>query len=152
MTEQEAINEILAINSLFKNPLTDGEARAKAKHIYKKFKSQVLKKANPKQKYEYHDRYLFKNDTIIQRLNITKDEMKLMATIIDQREKYDRNNERRRNERRDENGNLISKVQIQERRFKVKELMDQGLGYKRIAKTLGISENTAKNDVRALKK
>ena len=50
------------------------------------------------------DGYWYKNETLIDRLGITKSEQKHMKTIIGIDEKYDRNNERRRNKRRNEEG------------------------------------------------
>lgn len=144
MTEQQVVNEILAINTLFKEPLSDREARQKAKYIYKKFQSQVLKKANPTQKYEHHDRYVFKNETIIKRLNISREEMKHMVTIIDTREKYDRNNEKRRLARRDENGMTQREKAKLDTKNKVQELKAQGLSRSQVIKQTGFSESTVK--------
>lgn len=152
MTEQQVVNEILAINVLFKEPLPDRVAREKAKYIYKKFKSQVLKKANPKQKYEYHDRYLFKNDTIIKRLNITRAEMKLLTTIIDEREKYDRNNERRRKLRRDNDGLLADEKRVLTVEDQIIEMKNNKVKNKDIAESLRISIKTVEKYVTKLRK
>ena len=48
--------------------------------------------------------YWYKNETLIDKLGITKKEQKHMKTIIGLDEKYDRNNERRRAKRRNEEG------------------------------------------------
>ena len=92
----------------------------------------------------------FTNKRCIEWLDITPEEQDKMETIISKRKKYDRNNEKRCP--KDEDGYSKKKLPIKERRAKVKELMDKGYGYKRIATELGITQDTAKNDVRALKK
>lgn len=153
--------ELMAVNNKMRHPLSEAEITAKAEETFRrlpKIKANVFRAMSA----EELDRLQkskdgkifrgFRNSTMIKNLNITKDEMKGFKTIIDTREKYDRSNEKRRNDRRDEEGNLISRLPVIERRAKVKELMDKGYGYKRIATELGISKDTAKNDVRALKK
>lgn len=100
----------------------------------------------------YYDRYRFYNETIIEYLDLTLEEQRKLKTIISDEVKKERDNKKKRDSRRDENGNLVKKIPIKERRAKVKELMNKGYGYKRIATELGIPQDTAKNDVRALKK
>lgn len=154
--------ELMAVNNKMKYPLSEAEIIAKANETFtrlpkvkaKVFRHMSAEELDKLQKSKDGKVFRgFRNSTMIKKLNITKTEMQSgFKTIIDTREKYDRNNEKRRNDRRDEDGNLISRLPVIERRKQVQELMDKGYGYKRIATELGISKDTAKNDVRALKK
>lgn len=158
-TLDKITSELLGINSLLKHPLTDAEIEAKAAEVFNRLprvkqrlfssstENEIEALKNNKAGKVFRG---FRNDTLVRRLNITKEEMKHMTTIIDKREKYDRNNERRCP--KDADGYSLKKAPIKERRAMVKSLMDLGYGYKKIARELGISQDTAKNDVRALKK
>lgn len=152
-TLEDVERELDAVNSLFKVPMSDAKVKAKAKHVYNKFQSQVLKRAKKgekaEHKYYYFDRYIFRTETIIKKLNITPEEQKQMDFLISTREKYDRKNNKRCP--KDEDGYSIKKAPIKERRAKVKELLEKGYKQKEIAEMLGISVDTVKNDRKALK-
>lgn len=143
ISEEDFIREVLAINSLFKKPLPDGEAKTKAKHIYKKYKSGVLKKDKPVEYYEYYDRYIFRNETIIKRLEITEDEQRQLKTIISKDEKYRRNNLRRRTPR-DTDGLTAKQREVKKRVEDVKTLKAKGYTIQEIADTLGIGKTRVK--------
>ena len=81
--------------------------------------------------------YWYKNETLIERLSITKLEQKHMKTIIGTDEKYKRNNERRTP--RNENGLTKREQQKQDRLDKIKILLERGINQSNIAKELGIS-------------
>lgn len=143
-SEEVFTRELEALNTLFKEPLSDSEIRSKAKHIYNKHKSKILLKAEPKHFYENFDVYIFRNDTIIKKLEITEQEQKHMTTLIAKREKYDRNNEKRRNKRRNEAG-LTKKQQAKiDTRVMVQELKEQGLAQSKVAQQLGLGIATVK--------
>lgn len=152
-TLEDVERELDAVNSLFKVPMDDAKVRAKAKHVYDKFQSQVLKRAKKgdkvEHKYYYFDRYIFRTETIIKKLDITPEEQKEMDFLISTREKYDRKNNKRCP--KDEDGYSIKKAPIKERRAKVKELLEKGYKQKEIAEMLSISVDTVKNDRKALK-
>ena len=141
--------ELFAVNELFKDPLPHAEISYKARHIYKKYKSKVLKKDNPTKFYEYFDVYIFRNDTIIKYLDITEQEQKQLKTIIAKREKYDRNNERRQSERRNEAGLTKKQQEMKDLKEKIEELKAQGMSLRAIAESLGVSLGKVQ---RALKK
>ena len=137
--KERFVRELEAINVLFKEPLSDKEIRYKARHIYDKYSSKVLKKENPKQFYEHFDTYIFRNDTIIKKLEITEDEQKQMSTIIAKREKYDRKNEKRRNNRRNEAGLTKKQQEKADLKAEIKLLLASGMSLRTIAKELNIS-------------
>lgn len=136
--------ELESVNSLFSEPLSDSEIEYKASHIYNKYKSKVLKKENPKHYYENFDVYIFKNDTIIKKLKITEEEQKHMTTIIAKREKYDRNNTKRKQSRRNEQGLTKREQAKQDTRHMVQEFKAQGLKQKQVAEQLGLGIATVK--------
>ena len=148
-TEEVFVRELVAVNELFKDPLPHAEISYKARHIYKKYKSKVLKKDNPTQFYEYFDVYIFRNETIIKYLDITEQEQKQLKTIIAKREKYDRNNERRQSERRNEAGLTKKQQEMKDLKEKIEELKAQGMSLRAIAESLGVSLGKVQ---RALKK
>ncbi|HHY0167981.1 TPA: hypothetical protein ACVT8E_003650, partial [Clostridioides difficile] len=84
--------------------------------------------------------YWYKNETLIERLGITSKEQKHMKTIIGTDEKYDRNNERRRANRRNENGLTKKQQELQELKEQIVELRKQGLSMQNIADKLNINK------------
>ncbi|MGL5716002.1 MAG: hypothetical protein ACRCX2_23505, partial [Paraclostridium sp.] len=92
--------------------------------------------------------YWYKNDTLIERLGITGKEQKHMKTIIGTDEKYDRNNERRRNERRNEEGLTKKQQELQDLKKKIIELKEQGLSNRAIGRELNISETKVRNTLK----
>ena len=143
-SEEIFIRELIAVNELFKDPLTHAEISNKARQIYKKYKSKVLKKDNPTQFYEYFDVYIFRNETIIKYLDITEQEQKSLKTIIAKREKYDRNNARRTP--RNKAGLTKKQQEKADRKRKIQELKAQGYKQKDVIKLLGLSERTVRAD------
>ena len=90
--------------------------------------------------------YWYKNETLIDLFQISREEEKKLKlrTIISTEEKYDRNNNRRREKGRNENG-LTSREQSKEDLIsKVKELKSQGLKQKEVAEKLNKSLRTIK--------
>ena len=83
--------------------------------------------------------YWYKNETLIDRLGITSKEQKYMKTIIGLDEKYDRKNEKRRADRRNENGLTNKQQELQDLKNKVESMKDQGYSLRSIAKDLNIS-------------
>ena len=85
------------------------------------------------------DGYWYKNSTLIDRLGITLSEQKFMKTIIGTKEKYSRNNERRRVKRRDYNGLTKKQQELKSFKEKIINLKNQGKSFRSIAKELNIS-------------
>ncbi|MDJ8959868.1 DNA-binding response regulator [Clostridium perfringens] len=82
--------------------------------------------------------YWYKNETIIERLNITLKEQEYLETIIGINEKYNRNNKRRTP--RNENGLTKKQQELKDEEYLVKELRKQGLSMQKIAKKMNISK------------
>ena len=148
----ELENVVIEFNNAFTEPLKETEVQAVLRCIPKaidKFiayeqgirsgeRKRVSKGMRDK------DGYWYKNETLIDRLGITKSEQKHMKTIIGIDEKYDRNNERRRNKRRNEEG--LTKRQIEQKKNidNIKMLKIQGLSQSKVAKELSIGIATVK--------
>ena len=108
----ELENAVIEFNNAFTEPLKDTEVQAVLRCIPKAIEKfiayeQGLRSGERKRVSKGmrdKDGYWYKNETLIDRLGITSKEQKYMKTIIGLDEKYDRNNERRRNKRRNEEG------------------------------------------------
>ncbi|HHY0074936.1 TPA: hypothetical protein ACVT6F_003516, partial [Clostridioides difficile] len=85
---------------------------------------------------------------LIDRLGITKAEQKHMKTIIGTDEKYDRKNEKRRANRRNENGLTRKQQELQDLKKQIMELKEQGLSNRAIGKMLNISEGKVRTTLK----
>jgi len=147
----ELENVVMELNNAFTEPLKETEVQAILRCVPKaidKFiayeqglrsgeKKRVSKGMRDKEGYWY------KNETLIDRLEISSDEQKHMKTIIGVQEKYNRKNEKRtpRNEngltkREQEKVNLIEKI---------KKLKEEGYTQKEVAQKIDKSLRTIKN-------
>lgn len=82
--------------------------------------------------------YWYKNETLIERLDITEQEQRKLKTIIGTRVKYDRKNEKRNKARRNEEGLTPKQAELKGLREKINILKDKGLNNSQIAKELNI--------------
>ena len=138
---------VIEFNNAFTEPLNETEVQAVLRCIPKaidKFiayeqgirsgeRKRVSKGMRDKEGYWY------KNETLIDRLGITSKEQRHMKTIIGIDEKYDRNNKRRRDERRNENGLTKKQQKLLDLKNKVESMKEQGHSLRTIAKDLSIS-------------
>jgi ATP/maltotriose-dependent transcriptional regulator MalT len=92
--------------------------------------------------------YWYKNDTLIERLEISKSEQKHMKTIIDTDEKYDRKNDKRRSDRRNNNGFTKKQQELQDLKKQIEDLKKQGLSNRAIGKKLNISEGKVRTTLK----
>lgn len=143
----ELENMVIEFNNAFTEPLKETEVQAVLRCIPKaidKFiayeqgirsgeRKRVSKGMRDKEGYWY------KNETLIDRLGITSKEQRHMKTIIGIDEKYDRNNKRRRDERRNENGLTKKQQELLDLKNKVESMKEQGHSLRTIAKDLSIS-------------
>ncbi|MDK2564224.1 DNA-binding response regulator [Romboutsia sedimentorum] len=143
----ELENVVMELNSAFTEPLKDTEIRAILRSVPKaidKFiayeqgrRSGECKRVSKGMRDK--DGYWYKNDTLIERLEISRSEQKHMKTIIGIDEKYDRNNVKRRNSRRDEEGLTNREKEKLDNINKIKDLVNKGLKNKEISEMLNIS-------------
>ena len=142
----ELENEVIELNNAFIEPMKDTEIKAILRCIPKaieKFLSyeQGLRNGEDKRVTKgMRDKggYWYKNETLIERLNITPKEQRSLKTIIGTEEKYRRNNERRTP--RNENGLTKKQQELKKEEITVKEYRMQGLSMKKIAEIMGISK------------
>lgn len=147
----ELENEVIELNNAFIEPMKDTEIKAILRCIPKaieKFLSyeQGLRNGEDKRVTKgMRDKggYWYKNETLIERLNITPKEQRNLKTIIGTEEKYRRNNERRTP--RNENGLTKKQQELADLKNKVLELREQGLSIRKIAENLGKSKGTIEN-------
>lgn len=143
--EYELAELVHSLNDRFKEPLKTSEIEAVLKSIpraidkFIDYEQGIRSGENKRVSKGMRDKggYWYKNSTLIDRLNITREEQSKLKTIISTEEKYDRNNERRRKERRNENGLTLREQTTLDLTNKIKELKSQGLKQKEVAEKLG---------------
>lgn len=142
---EKALYDTLELNSMFRQPLGENEVIRATKSAEKVYKAQ-------------NKDYKYKNETLINLLEITDEEQKEMKTIISKEEFKRRKNIRDRayqkkkyNEKLKIEGKLTEKERISQRREKIKDLLGKGLVRKDICSELDISIKTYKRDIKFLK-
>lgn len=147
---QKALEDVLELNSMFIPPLGDNEVRKATMSAERVYIDKVKE-------------YKYKNSTLIELLEITEDEERYMTTIISNKEYRRRDREYQRKvydsqkakekyqEKLKSQGKLPKRVEVLERREKIKDLLGQGLSRKDIYTFLNISLKTYKRDIRYLK-
>lgn len=151
---QKALEDVLELNSMFTPPLNENEVRKATRSAEKVYIDKVKE-------------YKYKNSTLIELLEITEDEERYMTTIISnkeyrrrkklrdseyQRKVYDSQKAKEKyQEKLKSQGKLPKRVEVLERREKIKDLLGQGLSRKDIYTFLNISLKTYKRDIRYLK-
>lgn len=93
--------------------------------------------------------YWYKNETLIERLDITLEEQKHLKTIISTEVKYDRrrvkDREDKKERRRNEQGLTPKQQEMKDLKVKVLELKEKGLSIRKIAQILDKSKGTIEN-------
>ena len=147
---EKALYDTLELNSMFRQPLTENEVTRATKSAEKVYKDQ-------------NKDYKYKNETLINLLEISDEEQKKMKTIISKdeykRRKRLRNNKSYNSEKAKEkykdklkeNGKITKEEKISLRREKIKDLLREGLVRKDICSELDISIKTYKRDIKFLK-
>ena len=147
---EKALNDALELNSMFRQALSEREvirATRSAERCY----------------LDKNKQYKYKNETLIELLEITEEEQKYMIIIISKEEYKRRKRIRNKNsydgekakkiyqEKLKSQGKLNEKEKISQRREKIKDLLDEGLKQKDICLLLNISKPTYVRDRNFLK-
>ena len=138
---EKSLNDTLELNNMFKQPLREKEVLSSTKSAETVFKDQ-------------NKDYKYKNETLINLLEISDEEQKEMKTIISKEEYKRRNNQYNKKKYREQlkaQGKLTEKEKISQRREKIKDLLQEGLMRKDICLTLNISIKIYKRDIKFLK-
>ena len=148
---EKALHDTLEVNSMFRQPLNEKEvirATRSAETVYK----------------DQNKDYKYRNETLINLLEISDIEQKEMKTIISKDEYKRRNNEynkkkynsemakeKYRNQLKNE-GKLPKKEQIELKMKKIKSLRTQGFKNKEISQELNIAPKTLERYISRMKK
>lgn len=158
-----ALDEILRMNNLFTEPLCESEVinatknAAEAAEVWEKKLNEYLALDNKVsvKKFFYDDKsgaYVYSNKTLIKELKIEQEEMKSLRTIFNNTEKLRRRNEKRKAERRNENG-LHSREQAKfDKIYAILEYIEEGLTRKQMAERLGCSTDLIKHYMRVIRR
>ncbi|EGT5422630.1 DNA-binding response regulator [Clostridioides difficile] len=134
--EVQALECTLELNKQFVKPLKENEV---VKHTKSAETAYKVKK------------YKFKNSTLIDLLGITEEEQKYLKSIIGKNEKYIRNNMRRQENRRNENG-LTNREQEKQDKIKlVKKLYEKGYKQVEISEKLQLTKGRVSQIIKELK-
>ncbi len=139
---EKALYDTLELNSMFKQPLAEKEVTRATKSA-----ETVFKKENKDYKY--------KNETLINLLEISDEEQREMITIISKDEYKRRNNEYNKEKYKEQlklKGKLPKKEQLELQRKKIKSLKKQGLKNKEISQELNIALKTLERHITYMKK
>ena len=138
---QKALEDVLELNSMFKQALSEREvirATRSAERCY----------------LDKNKQYKYKNETLIELLEITEEEQKDMTIIISKKEYKRRENIRGKKnyqEKLKSQGKLSKREEIKKRQKKIKDLLAKGLKRKNICEKLSISIKTYKRDIQSIK-
>mgnify|MGYP001601924705 CR=1 FL=1 len=138
---QKALDDVLGLNNMFKQPLIEKEVVRATKSAEKCYLDKIKQ-------------YKYKNDTLINLLEITEYEQTHMITIISKNEYKRRENIRGKKNYQEQlkaQGKLTEKEKISQRREKIKNLLREGFTQKEIYTLMNISKRTCINDVKFLK-
>lgn len=145
---ESLLEAVRAFNDKFTKPLKDTEIKAAVRSTNKAVErfidyEQGIRSGEPKRvskAMRERGGYWYKNDTLIEMLDITQEEQRHLKTIIGTEEKYKRKNKARNEARRNENGLTEREQQKADTIKTVKELAEQGLNQSQISKELGITQ------------
>ena len=140
--EQKALEDVLELNKEFIQPLNEKELIMATNSAEKVFK------AKDKQ-------YKYKNETLIELLEISEYEQTHMKIIIGNEEYKRRNNEYNKNKYKKklkELGKMTKQEELDVLRKKIKALREKGLKNKDIAESLNIPLKTLKRHITYMKK
>ncbi|MBC6005038.1 DNA-binding response regulator [Paeniclostridium sp. NSJ-45] len=140
--ENKALNDTLELNRMFDKPLTEKEATKATESAERAYKSK-------------NKDYKYKNETLIELLQITEEEQKHMITIISKNEYKARHRAREKNRyasKLKEQGKMTKQEELKLLREKIKVLRGQGLRNQEISNELNIPLKTLKRHITYMKK
>lgn len=141
--KEKALENTLEFNRAFKLPLHDAEVIRVTKSAEKAYEAWI--KDSPYGSYS-RGGYNYKNQTLIEKLNIIDEEMKTLETIISKKEVKRRDNEknkvRQKAKRRNEKGLTKRQQEKLNKEKKIRELLLEGLNKTQIAKKLNMNRTT----------
>lgn len=137
----QALENALEFNQGFRKPLVNNEVEKITMQAEKAYEKWLLDSPNGVYK---RGGYNYKNETLIEKLNITDEEMKVMTTIINPSEKLRRKLLKERESRRNEDGLTKREQQKRDTIKAVQELKEQGLSQSSVSKELGKGIATVK--------
>ena len=138
---EKSLNDTLELNSMFKQPLREKEVVSATKSAEKVFKNQ-------------NKDYKYKNETLINLLEISDEEQREMKTIISKEEYKRRNNEYNKEKYKYKlkiEGKLTKKQQLEAERKKIKSLIEQGFSLKDISVKLNTPYRTIQRRAKELR-
>ncbi len=139
--EKKALEDVLELNKDFIQPLSKKEVIRATGSAEKVFKSK-------------DKQYKYKNETLIELLEISEYEQTHMKIIIGKEEYKRRHRVREKNrylEKLKSQGKLTENEKIEQRRQKIKDLLGKGLSQKEIYTSLKLSKRTCIYDIKYLK-
>ena len=155
--EEELAKEVIDLNNSFREPLKESEVNSILRCIPKAIKKfidyeQGLRSGERKKVTKgMRDKegYWYKNETLIERLDITEHEQSILKTIIGTQEKYRRNNIKRTP--RNEKGLTSREQQKQDTIKAVKELYEKGYKQVEIVKELKLTKGRVSQIIKSLR-
>ena len=138
---QKALEDVLELNSMFIYPLKENEVIRATRSAEKCY-------------LDKNKEYKYKNDTLIELLEITEVEETYMTTIISKVEYKRRDRVYQKNKYQNKlksEGKISEKEKLSQRRAKIKDLLAEGLKQKDICSQLNISKDTYIRDRKYLR-
>lgn len=138
----KALNDVLELNNMFTQPLKENEVIKATRSAEKCYLDKIKE-------------YKYKNDTLIELLEISEEEQTYMTTIISKAEykRRDRIYQKKNyQEQLKTQGKLSKKEEISQRRAKIKSLRKQGFKNKEIALILELPIKTLERHITIMKK
>ncbi|KEI94019.1 response regulator transcription factor [Clostridium botulinum] len=138
--KEKALENTIDFNKEFKVPLEYKEVERSTRSAEKAYEAWF--KDSPSGTYK-RGGYNYKNETLIEKLNITDKEMKTLETIIGKKEVRRRDNQknkiRQKAKRRNEKGLTKRQQEKLNKESKIKELLSKGFGVREISRKLDIN-------------
>ncbi|WP_278549340.1 DNA-binding response regulator [Paraclostridium bifermentans] len=148
--KQLALEETLEFNDKFTEPLAIEEVinNTRSAEVAYEAWEQHMDVDNPKwdkdsKGYKFNG-YNYRTSTLVSKLKITKEEQYKLKTLIGKEVKLEKYNDKRKADRRNENGLTERDQEVQDRIDKIQKLKREGLKQTEVSEKSGISLSTVK--------